>query len=382
MQKKKICFVTAAEITVRVFLVDHLRALSMQYDISIVTNTNNSDLLKPFGLYLNIIPLCIERAISPIRDMNAFLGLIFLFRRYRFEAVHSVTPKAGLLSMFAAFFARVPVRVHTFTGQVWVNRKGIMRWCLKTADRVIACCATHILVDSDSQRDFLIKEKVISESKSHVIANGSICGVDTRRFIPDLEARRRTRERLSIQESEVVFLYVGRLTHDKGLLDLAQAFVKVADIQNNVHLILVGPDEENVKDSIIECCSRFSNRVHFETYTDKPERMMAVADVFCLPSYREGFGMTIIEAGSVGIPSIGTRIYGIKDAIEEGRTGFLYTPHNVDELAAMMLIMIEKPDMRNQMGAQSRERVEKYYSKELVTSAFVDFYNALLSEET
>jgi glycosyltransferase involved in cell wall biosynthesis len=381
MQKKKICFVTAAEITVKVFLVNHLKALSTQYDISVVTNTNNVNFLEPSGLRLNILPLFIERAISPIRDMFALFKLIVLFRRYRFEAVHSVTPKAGLLSMFAAFLVRIPVRIHTFTGQVWVNRKGIMRWCLKTADRVIAYCATHILVDSHSQRDFLIRERVVSESKSHVIANGSICGVDTKRFTPDLESRKILRDTFSINESDVVFLFLGRLTIDKGLLDFAQAFASVADTFKNTHLIIVGPDEEDMKKRITECCGKCSDNLHFEAFTEEPEKFMTAADVFCLPSYREGFGMAVIEAASTGVPSIGTDIYGIKDAIDEGTTGFLYTPGNVEELTEKMLKMIQEPEIRRKMGKESRERVIRSYSKELVTAALVDYYDSLFSEK-
>jgi glycosyltransferase involved in cell wall biosynthesis len=379
MQKKKICFVTAAEITVKVFLVNHLKALSTQYNITVVTNTNNGDFLKIFGLHLNLIPLSIERAISPICDMFALFRLIVLFRKYRFEAVHSVTPKAGLLSMLASFLVRVPVRIHTFTGQVWITRKGLMGWCLKTADQIIAYCATHILVDSGSQRDFLISNKIVSKPKSQIIANGSVCGVDTDRFSPDPKGRNELRNKFSIKESDILFLYLGRLTYDKGLLDLGRAFEKVVNINKEAHLVIVGPDEENMKTKILEQCSNSSGRIYFESYTDRPEIFMAAADVFCLPSYREGFGMTIIEAGSVGIPSIGTRIYGITDAIEEGSTGYLYSPHNIDELASKMLMMIEKPDMRKQMGMQARERVKKCYSKEIVTTAFVDFYDALLN---
>ena len=169
MQKKKICFVTAAEITVRVFLVNHLKALSTQYNITVVTNTNDTDFLKTFGLHLNVVPLKIERAISPIRDIRALFSLIILFRKYRFEAVHSVTPKAGLLSMLASFLVRVPVRIHTFTGQVWITQQGLMRWCLKSADKLIARCATHVLVDSGSQRDFLIRKNIVSKSKSRLL---------------------------------------------------------------------------------------------------------------------------------------------------------------------------------------------------------------------
>ncbi|MHB8089973.1 MAG: glycosyltransferase family 4 protein [Anaerolineaceae bacterium] len=382
MQKKKICFITAAEITVKVFLVNHLKALSTQYDVSVVTNTNNSDFLKPSGLHLNVIPLFIERTISPIRDINALFRLIFLFRKCRFEAVHSVTPKAGLLSMLAAFFVRIPVRIHTFTGQVWATRSGAMRCLLLGADRLITFCATHILVDSCSQRDFLIKENVVSESKSHIIANGSVCGVDTQRFAPNYEVRKSLRKMFLIDEFDVVFLFLGRLAFDKGLLDLTQAFVKVSGIHKNVQLIIVGPDEDNMKQRILVRCESCSDKVHFDAYTDKPETFMAAADVFCLPSYREGFGMTIIEAGSVGIPSIGTRIYGITDAIEEGATGFLYTPRDVNELTEKMLRMIEEPDMRKEMGIRARERVIRLYSKEIVTSAFVEFYDLIFSLES
>lgn len=378
MKKPKICFITAAEITVKVFLVNHLKALSMQYDISVVTNTNNADFLKTVGLHLNIIPLRIERAISPIRDLNALFRLIVLFRKCRFEAVHSVTPKAGLLSMLAAFFVLIPVRIHTFTGQVWANRKDVVRWCFKIADRVLACCATHILVDSLSQREFLIKEKVVSESKSYVIANGSICGVDTKRFAPNSEGRKKLRERFSLLESDIVFLFLGRLTVDKGLLDLAHAFAKVSAIREESHIILVGPDEENMKEKILAICRGCEARVHFEGLTNTPEEFMAGADVFCLPSYREGFGMAIIEAASAGMPAIGTDIYGVTDAIEKGVTGLLYPPGDAHMLAQAMLQMIENPTGRNAMGEQARERVIRLFSQEKVTSSLVAFYESLL----
>jgi glycosyltransferase involved in cell wall biosynthesis len=379
MIRPKICFVTAAESTIKVFLVDHFFAMAAKYDITVITNTDNPDFLKLSGLDLKTISTSIERKISPLHDVVSLFRLFILFRKNRFDCVHSITPKAGLLSMLAAFFARVPVRIHTFTGQVWATRSGAMRWLLKSADKLTAFCATQVLVDSRSQRDFLIKEKVVSESKSSVIANGSVCGVDTQRFALNPEQRRNLRETLSIKESDIVFLFVGRLTLDKGLIDLAQAFVNVCAVYKNTHLVIVGPDEENIRIRISENCGSDIDRIHFEEYTDKPEIFMSAADVFCLPSYREGFGMTIIEAASVGIPSIGTKIYGLTDAIEEGVTGFLHAPGDVKGLSKIMFRMIEEPQERDAMGKKARERVMRIYSKELVTSAFVEFYDAIFA---
>jgi glycosyltransferase involved in cell wall biosynthesis len=376
--KSQICFVTAAEITVKAFLVNHLKTLSTQYEISVVTNTNNLDLLKPFGLRLNVMPIRIERSISPTRDVVALLRLYRLFRKYRFEAVHSVTPKAGLLTMMAAFLAGVPLRIHTFTGQIWATRTGVLRLLLKTADRLTALCATHVLVDSHSQRTFLIGEGVIGASKSRVIADGSICGVDTARFRPRPDSRELFRNRLRMSESGVLFLYLGRLTIDKGLLDFAHAFNQISAINEGSHILLVGPDEENLRTRILEICKGCKGRVHFEGLTNTPEEFMAAADVFCLPSYREGFGMAIIEAASAGVPAIGTKIYGVTDAVEEGTTGWLYPPGDTHMLMLQMLKMIKNPGERKIMGERARERVIRRFTQEKITSSFVDFYKLLL----
>lgn len=374
---KKICFVAAIELSIRVFMVEHLRRLSNEYSITVVVNTDNVDFLKPYGLDVKVFPVKILRKPLPVSDLSALLRLYRFFRREGFDAVHSITPKAGLLSMFAACLAGVPIRIHTFTGQVWATANGMKRLFLKGMDKLIASCATYILADSRSQLDFIIKEGIVPRKKSSVIGNGSICGVDSARFRPDPETRRTLREQLSIPEDSILFLFLGRLTFDKGLLDLAGAFAKVCRSAENIHLLVAGPDEEGMKEKMLSVCSEHRDRIHFYDFTDAPERFMAAADVFCMPSYREGFGIVVIEAGAAGVSSIGTRIYGIVDAIEDNVTGFLYEPGNVKELEEKMLTMINDPSVRHEMGRHARKRAIGLFSKDLVADAFLSFYRSL-----
>ena len=347
------------------------------YDISVVTNTQDTDFLKDSGLDIGVFPVAIEREISPWKDFVAIVDLYRFFRREKFSVVHSMMPKSGLLSMIAARCAGVPIRIHTFTGQVWATRRGLGRWFLRQLDKLLVISATHVLVDSHSQRDFIVQQGVVSLDESSVIANGSICGVDTQRFFPDPRARAVIRQHFAIGDDELLFLFLGRLTLDKGLLDLAKAFSGLCEVKKEVHLIMAGPDEEGVKSMIHEVCKGCSDRIHFEGFTNVPEHYMAAADVFCLPSYREGFGQVVVEAASVGIPSIGTRIYGIIDAIEDGITGFLYPPGDADALMSLMLKMCEDTRLRETMGARARGRAIDLFAQKIVTSAFVDYYDSV-----
>jgi glycosyltransferase involved in cell wall biosynthesis len=373
--------VVSSELTVRAFLRDHIKILSHEYHISVVFNTGKLKELTLPDIPAVVLPVKIMRGLSPLHDLAAFVQLFMLFRKSDFDIVHSITPKAGLLAMLAGMFAGVHIRIHTFTGQVWVTRGGFMRHLLKAADRLINFAATNILVDSISQREFLIREGVITGEKSCVLAKGSICGINPRRFRLDNDARRNIRKQLGIPVEDLVFLYLGRLNRDKGLLDLAQAFAKVASsASGNVHLLIVGPDEEEICPQIESLCKPCAEKLHFVGYTEKSEAYMAAADVFCLPSYREGFGSVILEAAAVGIPSIGSRIYGIIDAIEDGVTGLLHEPRNIRELTEKMLQLAENPEQRHTLGREARSRALRDFNADTVTTAMADYYRELVGK--
>jgi len=265
---------------------------------------------------------------------------------------------------------------------VWVTRTGLMRALLKTADRLTARCATQVLADSTSQREFLVAQRIVAARKTTVLAHGSIGGVDTARFKPDAAARERLRRSLAIPAGAVVFLYLGRIQRDKGLLDLARAFAEAGSSSPEAHLLLVGPDEDQLGAALAAAAAACSARLHLVDFTDRPQEYFAAADVFCLPSYREGFGSTIIEAAAAGVPAIGSRIYGITDAIVEGETGLLFAAGDVQQLAQSMRTLAGDASLRGRMGGKARDRAVRDFSSSVVTAALLEYCARLLARRT
>jgi len=355
--------------TVKAFLKEQIRALSKQYEVTLVVNTEHTDFSEQNALSAKVVPLVIERAINPAADLRALCRLVNLFRQHRFDLVHSVTPKAGLLAMLAGRIAGVPFRIHTFTGQVWVTRHGVSRILLKNMDRLLAASATHLLADSASQCQFLIDQSITQAEKITVLADGSISGVDSERFRPNDVARAVIRNELGVSDDDILLLFLGRLNRDKGVLDLAEAFKNVAS--NKLHLLLVGPDEGGLKSEIKHTVGAYTNRLHFVDYTDKPESWFAAVDIFCLPS------SVIIEAAACAVPAIGSDIYGISDAIKDGETGLLVPAGDSNELATAIKQMVSQPERRREMGQAALMRARKDFSVQRLVHAWLDYYGNL-----
>jgi glycosyltransferase involved in cell wall biosynthesis len=375
----RLCFVVSSPMTAEAFLAGHVRALADHFDVHLIVNGDPAAITHPDLARATIHRARIERAISPLEDLQGLAQLYRIMRRERFAAVHSVTPKAGLLTAIAAFLARVPLRFHTFTGQVWATRRGVGRTLLKALDAVIARLNTHLFVDSASQRAFLQHEGVLASKQGIVLGHGSVCGVDAERFRPDAQARAAVRSELGIPDTALVYLFVGRLTRDKGVLELASAFAAVARDHQESFLVLVGPDEDTLEPRIREACGAIDSKLRFVAWSNAPERYMAAADVFCLPSHREGFGSTIIEAAAAGLPAIGSRIYGVTDAIDDGATGLFFERGDVAGLSAAMRTLAEDPHTRAAMGVAARSRAVRDFSKASITAALVAFYTAALA---
>jgi glycosyltransferase involved in cell wall biosynthesis len=375
---KKICFVLTAEFAVKAFMREHLRVLSQQFDVSLVVNTQNRQLLADLNLNVTLIPIAIRREIHPLFDAWCLLKLMWLFASQRYDAVHSVTPKAGLLTMIAGWFTRRPMRVHTFQGEVWITQRGFMRWLLITLDKLVSKLATHLTIVSNSEKHFLLQHNIIDADKAIVFHEGSIAGVDLKRFFPDKDKRQAVRERLGIPLGAVVLLFIGRLNRDKGLLDLVNAYAQMPQL--DVHLLIVGPDEHKLLPAISQQLKHKRQLLHIEPETNQPADYMNAADVLCLPSYREGFGVVIIEAAACAKPSLASNIYGITDALVDGHTGLLHAPRQVCEIHEKLQLLVENTAFRQTLGEQALSRVLCSFDSQLITHAWLTFYQQNLHQ--
>lgn len=376
--RKKICFVVAIPGTAESFLRDHIKALREEYDVYLMGNiTDEKDvaMLDLTGWY----QIDINRNISVLHDLKALWQAYRYFRKMPFDAIHSVTPKAGLIAAIASWLAGIKHRTHIFTGQVWATRTGMMRWLLKKLDIIIARLDNHILVDGKSQRTFLVKERVLREGQAIVFAHGSISGVNAKRFAPDHEARLAIRKELGIKDKQLCFIFLGRLNHDKGISELYRAYNRIAGETSDVFLLLVGRDEDNYIDKLSTYPNiKEGHNFHYYGETPAPEKVLNAGDVFVIPTYREGFGTSVLEAASVGLPCICSDAYGVLDAYIENETGLRCKVGDADSLYKCMREMHDNPQMVQQMGKRSHERALRDFNGADLTACWVEFYHEIL----
>lgn len=380
MAKKKIAFVVAIPITARAFLMDHIAYLQKVYEVHLVANFPMEDDKKEFesvGLICHSIP--IQRAISIGGDLKGLFALRKLFKKEKFDCVHSVTPKAGLLTALAGWMAGVLHRVHIFTGQVWATRKGAMRMILKGMDKIIVSLNTRILVDGEGQRQYLIKEGVLTEKNSIVPAEGSIAGIKLDRYVVSEEIRKEERNNLGLTDDDVVYIFLGRLNHDKGIGELYEAFNRLVVECPGARLLLYGMDEENYDEKIANYPNiKKGENYFFPGLTKTPFNALQAGDVFVLPTWREGFGVSVLEAQALGLAVITSDAYGVVDASVEGVTALRCGVNDPEGLYKAMKQYYADAEMRKAHGEAGRKRVVEHFSNEVVSKAWLEIYKEML----
>lgn len=322
--------------------------------------------------------VAMERHISPFKDLKSLLGLIKVFRKEKPDMVHSITPKAGFLSMIAAWITRVPVRLHTFTGLVFPTSTGLKHKILIMTDRITCACATHVMPEGEGVKADLQRYN-ITKKDLKVLGFGNIKGIDLKYFDPDLPGVKA--EAANIRKDGVfTFIFIGRLVRDKGINELVEAFSKLNSQYPNTRLLLVGGFEQNLDPLKLETLAEIDHNGAIEAVgrQDDVRPWLAASDVFVFPSYREGFPNVVIEAGAMGLPSIVTDINGSREIIEDGKNGIIIPSRQSDLLQRAMEVFVTDKDLTKRLSADARSMISSRFEQGYVRQCLKDYYKEIL----
>lgn len=395
MAKTKIIRATTIPLSLKVFCEGMLKELSEKYEVVAVSSPGEDLEIVKNREGVRAVEVPMERHISLFKDLKSLLELIKVFSKEKPYMVHSMTPKAGLLCMMAAWLTKVPVRVHTFTGLVWPTSKGIQRMILKMTDRITCSCATHVIPEGRGVLNDL-RNGGITNKPMKVLGYGNVRGVDMEYFNPkrfdlnlnaDLNADR-----------PFTYMFVGRIVGDKGINELVEAFTQLNAKYNDTRLVLVGPYENHL-DPVSELTQ---NRIDANPaiivagpkFGDDLLEEYLKADCHVLPSYREGFPNTPIEAGALGLPNIVTDINGAREIVSnldaninandnEDRVkicdnGIIVPPRTVEPLYKAMERMLTDEELREKIKKNARPMIASRFEKGFVRNCLYEFYDEIL----
>jgi len=374
--RPRVVVIMHSVLNLKFFWIPILQSMKNDFDVILYIRNDMPEIFAELDLPCRVVFIPIERKISPWRDLQALVAIWFQLRRDKPDLLQTITPKAGLLGMLAGRMAGVPVRIHTFQGQVWATTTGIKRKIFRFIDAVTARLSTAVLAVSQTELEFLRNEGVIRTNVGRVIGSGSISGVDLVQFDPKVPENQELRREIGLLENAFVFVYLGRLHRDKGLLVLGEAYRQTrARSASATQLLVVGPDEDNIG-PILQ--AELGDAVIIRPYTNFPEEYLRLADVAVLPSFREGFGSSLIEAAAMGLPAIASRIYGIDCAVADGETGILFEAGSSEQLADAMLKLVNDPSEYRRLSSNAIARAQSQFDQKLVIHNLLNYYRSFV----
>lgn len=351
-----------------------LKELKLEgYEVVAVSSPGEelNELAEREGVRTIAVPM--ERRISPFKDMKSLWQMYRVIRHEKPDMVHSMTPKAGMITMVAAWLARVPIRIHTFTGLVFPTSTGLKRHVLMSTDWLTCECATHIIPEGEGVKADLLNNK-ITKKDIRVLGHGNIRGIDLDKFKP--EPRQPHTEGRAF-----TFVFVGRLVGDKGINELIEAFSRLNKEHPETRLVLVGPEEEKIDPIKPETAAEINRNQAIEAVGKQKDvrPFFASADALVFPSYREGFPNVVIEAGAMGLPSIVTDINGSREIIIDGENGMIVPSKNAEALYLAMKHFVENPEDVKRMAANARPLISSRYEQSYVRQCLKDFYKECIA---
>ena len=381
MQKTKIIRTATVAISLDYLLKGQLAFLNKHYEVVAVSGSDAHLVNVKDREGVRTVNLPMQRAISPLQDLVSLWKLFWLFKKVKPQIVHSITPKAGLLSMTAAYFAGVPIRIHTFTGLIFPSKTGKLKQLLIIMDKVLCYFATHIFPEGNGVKKDLINYK-ITDKPLKVLANGNVNGIDVDFFSPDqvsISEKMNLRKQLEILDTDFVFIFIGRMVGDKGINELATAFDQLSKEKSSVKLILVGPQEPDLdplQDTTLGILKN-NKAIKAVGFQEQVRNYYAISDALVFPSYREGFPNVVLQAGAMGLPCIVTDISGSNEIIIEGKNGTIIPVKDTKAIYVAMSKIISDSAYRMQLQQNARPMIVSRYEQKVVWEAILAEYKKI-----
>lgn len=362
----RICFVTTIYLTYHCFLKSFSKYLhdSGKFEVSLICDEKSVD-KADLPTFIHYYPVRMDRGVS-LSALSSIKEIKEIFKRQKFDIVQYSTPNAAFYASIASKSVGIPVRLYCQWGIRYMGFDGWKRSLFKTIEKVTCNNSTYVEVESHGIRDYALSEGLYSDNKSCVIWNGSASGVDLDKY--DLNKkdiwRSEVRKELCVADDDIVFNFAGRMTADKGMYELLAAFLQIAEKNSNAKLLILGllDNDGTIRDDLYRKAEE-SNQVLLPGSKEDVERYYAASDIFVSPSYREGFGLVIIEAEAMGLPAIASNVPGQVDAIVPDETGLLCEVKDVESLRNAMERLLEDIELRIQMGRAAERYARESYDQ-------------------
>ena len=374
---KKLFRISTIPTSLETLLKGQLKMLSEYYEVVAVSSPGEKMNVLEEREGVRTVSIPMERRISLVKDFISLLRLIVLFAKERPDMVHSITPKAGLLSMLAAWITRVPVRMHTFTGLVFPTATGKMQKLLIAMDRLTCFCATHINPEGEGVKRDLVNYNITSRPL-HIIANGNVNGIDLEYFdkTPEVVEKACSYKK----EGTFTFCFVGRMVRDKGINELVHSFLRLYQKDERVRLLLVGPFEKELDPVLPEVEEHILHHpgICYMGYQNDVRPFLVASDALVFPSYREGFPNVVIQAGAMGLPAIVTDINGCNEIVLPDLNGVIIPSKDEQALYESMKYFASHPVEVEKMAANARPLIASRYEQRIVWNALLDEYKSII----
>lgn len=367
--KKRICIVTTLWSSINNWIKPFLNEYNKQdIDVTIVCNMDSEyeERLKQEYPFIHTHAIDFPRGMSIVGSIKSIIKLTTYFRKEKFDLVQYSTPNASFYSSVASKISGIPVRLYCQWGMVYVTKKGVTRIITETIERISCRLSTMVQPDSIGNLTFCWKNKLYNENKSSVIWNGSAKGIDLTSY--DVSKKKQyaaeIRARYNIPDDSRIIGFVGRLGREKGCNELFSAFRTLKKHYQDLTLLFVGPieKEETISPELLQYFKHEKSIVKTDRVSDVPKHMAAMG-VCVLPSYREGFGMSVVEASAMEVPVVATKYPGPSSAMKSGETGIEIEIGSDKAIVDAVSFILDNPDIGYEMGVAGRKFAENNFEQ-------------------